>query len=64
MAECKEEMQIFQRCVGYYSSRQTVNKGKLEEIKMRKAYDLNKAESDIDRNRCVGLSALTAEGER
>lgn len=39
--KCNEEMRVMQRCVGYYSDRQSVNKGKLEEIKMRKYVNLN-----------------------
>lgn len=59
MVKCNEEMQVFQRCVGYYSSRHTVNKGKLEEIKTRKTYDINKAVAKCDEEEKKSL--LTAD---
>ena len=39
--KCRGTMEIFQRTVGYYASRMTVNKGKLEEIKMRTSMNLD-----------------------
>jgi len=63
MSECGQKMERYARIVGYYRPIDSANNGKREEIKMRKAYDLKKAEADIDNGRSVGLSALTAEGE-
>jgi len=40
--QCEKEMEVYSRCVGFYSATKLWNKGKKEEFKNRKTYEVTK----------------------
>ena len=43
MAKCDAECEVYSRCTGYFRPVKCWNKGKQEEFKDRKLYDVKKA---------------------
>jgi ribonucleoside-triphosphate reductase len=56
---CKETMLVYSRVVGYYSPLDQWNKGKKEEYKMRKTFNLNEMSEAIEEDDKNNLSIFT-----
>jgi hypothetical protein len=43
MSQCNKEMEVYSRVVGYYRPIKNWNKGKQEEFRLRKNFDIDKS---------------------
>lgn len=43
MSQCNREMEVYSRVVGYYRPIKNWNKGKQEEFRLRKNFDIDKS---------------------
>ena len=56
---CKEQMTVYSRVCGYFSPLSQWNKGKKEEFKMRKTFNVNATSQAIEEEREEYLSVFT-----
>lgn len=49
MSECGKEVEVYSRVTGYYRPTSNWNKGKREEFKDRKPYDIGKAKDEEEK---------------
>lgn len=47
MAKCKSKCEVYSRITGYMRPVNSWNKGKREEFKDRRTYDINKSDTNI-----------------